>query len=247
MRASIRGAKRRSTNNPQINSNKQDNASNGIEVKKRIDSNTTQDIYINEDGSVVKEGDIVESVKTKDNNGNVIEKRTTTRLSKVKISETFKNGKLDGEQIYDRSMNVNDPFDRGIVIKNWKNGVQDGLETHYYSEFSSAKELEQNWKNGEVDGPYLEQYRDGSIKETGEFKDGNNVGVWETFFRDGSISSIRVYDQSGRKQGKSKTWFSDGNIKSINNYIDGERAGKQESWYENGQKQSEKYVLKIGS
>lgn len=159
--------------------------------------------------------------------------------------------------------------------KNWKNGVDEGIERSYnengklWSEttYKNGKQegksvmnitgnsSDQNYsqtaflKNGLREGEFSEIYENGTIKEKGNYLNGNKNGLWEynkadgtknltegykdgilikkiTYYPNGNIDIERNY-KNGKQDGISKKYMVDGTVKFEQNHINGKQVGKQ--------------------
>jgi antitoxin component YwqK of YwqJK toxin-antitoxin module len=109
--------------------------------------------------------------------------------------------------------------------------------------------------NGKKNGMYKSFYENGIVSSVGEFKFGQMHSDWKYYYSTGQLMSIQKYNK-GRlikidawneknehviKNGNGEIiiYYSNGSPKLINRFINNMLHGKQESWYENGQKESE--------
>ena len=77
----------------------------------------------------------------------------------------YRDGKQDGESKgwYPNQFQLKS-------IKNWKNGIQDGLQTEWYK--NGQKDFEENYKDGIFDGLFIEWYENGQKKRERTYKGG---------------------------------------------------------------------------
>jgi antitoxin component YwqK of YwqJK toxin-antitoxin module len=68
-------------------------------------------------------------------------------------------------------------------------------------------------------------FEDGSIKETGRYKDNLKIGAWKYQFADGSLEQSGSYT-AGRPNGLWTWYYPDGNIRKEETYINGEPDGE---------------------
>ena len=79
-------------------------------------------------------------------------------------------------------------------------------------------------------------YPNGKVFRQGKYDNqGHRIGVWRTFFNDGSKHEETVMSGSGT----SRTWYESGKLQSEVKVENGKKEGMFVSWYENGQKKDE--------
>lgn len=69
------------------------------------------------------------------------------------------------------------------------------------------------------DGFYEEYYKNGKVEQSGNYKNGEKVGEWKSFFETGELSSITIYDQKGNPTGFSEDYYKNGKLQSIRTKI----------------------------
>ena len=76
----------------------------------------------------------------------------------------------------------------------------------------------------------------GKVFRKGKYDNqGHKVGIWRTFYNDGSKHEEMVMSGNGT----SSTWYPDGSKQSEVTVVDGKKEGMFLSWYQNGQKKDE--------
>lgn len=76
-------------------------------------------------------------------------------------------------------------------------------------------------------------YDDGSLKQTGQYKNGKKTGTWKYYLKNGKISEVSNY-RNGVAHGPYKYYFDTGEIEEFGNYDNGQPHGKYESFYRPG-------------
>jgi len=116
------------------------------------------------------------------------------------------------------------------------------------------------------DGAYEAFYPTGARQTSGEFRNGDSVGLWEEWYLYGGKRYERTYSTNGKLQGQSATWMPNGDTVELRTYNDrgepdgrevvywpetgamrlqgeyknGKHHGPWQSWYRNGQIQNER-------
>jgi antitoxin component YwqK of YwqJK toxin-antitoxin module len=134
-----------------------------------------------------------------------------------------------------------------------KKGQKTGYWVWYYPDGSPL--LEENWEAGKLEGDYVEydekggiiakgQYvygeKDGDwsfkhnlITEKGNYYEGNQQGIWKSWYENGNLYSEIEYDQD-IPNGKYTTYWENGNMKLTGKYVTGVREGLWHRYNENG-------------
>lgn len=109
-------------------------------------------------------------------------------------------------------------------------GLSDGTMTEYDS---LGKVLAiGRFYNGEREGSWF--YHVGDYKEEGEFMLGEKNGVWRSYYLNGKIAFVGVYDE-GEPKGK-HTYYHDNGIKKMQGkYVGGEKHGMWRTFNRNGE------------
>ncbi|MDR2981733.1 MAG: toxin-antitoxin system YwqK family antitoxin [Puniceicoccales bacterium] len=109
-----------------------------------------------------------------------------------------------------------------------------------------------NYKAGVLVGPYKEIFeKKGTIKSSGQYKDGKKDGPWEYGKADGKKTLAEVYENG--EATKKTVYFANGNVAEEADYKDGKRNGitkkystegelKSETAFENGKQHGKEIV-----
>lgn len=57
----------------------------------------------------------------------------------------------------------------------------------------------QYYKNNILEGDYREFFPNGNLGTKGKFKNGNPIGRWEYYLKNGTLISWRIYDKNGKE------------------------------------------------
>ena len=121
----------------------------------------------------------------------------------------------------------------------------------YYSKVSKNLELlklETFHPNGHVaslelfssdikNGVHKEFFNNGNIKTEGQYINGDKIGLWTEYFREGGTRRI-FYANENEKNGSTIEWYKNGVKKIRGEYFHGQKSGLWTSWYSNGVKES---------
>ena len=128
-----------------------------------------------------------------------------------------------------------------------KDGMQDGLETHWYE--NGKKKLEGNYKDGKPDGFETYWYENGKKKAEGNYKDGKPDGLHSIWYEDGQ-KKLEVNYKDGKPDGLTPIWHENGQKKFEANFKDGKVVeGSRRYWNSKGeeidQEEGEKMLEKM--
>ncbi|HTY38737.1 MAG TPA: hypothetical protein VMH23_16575, partial [Bacteroidota bacterium] len=87
------------------------------------------------------------------------------------------------------------------------------------------------------DGKYEAFYPTGSVMTSGEFRNGDSVGLWEEWYLYGGKKYEKMYSPQGKLTGRSILWMPSGDTIELHSYNDrGELDGRMMSyWPETGE------------
>jgi len=118
-----------------------------------------------------------------------------------------------------------------------KNHKFDSIFRGYYPDGKLF--VEWNLKNGIPEGKYALMNPNGTVNESGYYKDGKEYGAWIVNSNTGQPVEEFEYDGSGTKyknQNVKKEFYPEtGKLKSSNTYRNGRQNGLQQTWFKNGQ------------
>ena len=81
-------------------------------------------------------------------------------------------------------------------------------------------------------------HKNGELSIEGEYKDGQQVGEWKTYYDNCQLDILGKY-KDGKMNGKFKFYYKDGVLSRETNYKDGKEDGLNIQWYHNGEKEFE--------
>ena len=109
-------------------------------------------------------------------------------------------------------------------------------------------------KEGQKHGKYKAYFENKEIQITGKYENGNKVGEWSYYNKNGDLFEIREsadysgsYSNRGEYSGIIVSYYDTGSIKNIESWERGEQSSKYAKWifnYENGQLQEERNYKK---
>lgn len=76
-----------------------------------------------------------------------------------------------------------------------------------------------NWEQNSI----KKYFESGELKETGTFipETGVSIGKWISYYKNGTIKTIKTYDANGVKNGEFKHYLKNGTLKTIETYNKG--------------------------
>ncbi|MDQ3046292.1 MAG: hypothetical protein M3R27_02005 [Bacteroidota bacterium] len=83
-------------------------------------------------------------------------------------------------------------------------------------------------------GEHVQRHKNGVIEMKGMMKDGKRVGLWKSWYEDGSPWSETTF-REGKKDGKTITWYDNEQKRYEGFYTDDKESGKWKFWDESGQ------------
>jgi antitoxin component YwqK of YwqJK toxin-antitoxin module len=63
-------------------------------------------------------------------------------------------------------------------------------------------------------GPFEAYYKTGSLKTSGQYREGKKVGKWQDYYESGELSKIYTYTRQGKQTGFQESYYKSGNLKS---------------------------------
>ena len=137
-------------------------------------------------------------------------------------------------------------FEIGLVDK--KTNIY-GFKAHYKNgqlkSIGHLIGLGGNQVSSDKTGEWMNYYEDGTLKSTGNYKDGYQVGEWKFYHENGSLKEIGKYKDNlpliegkyppirGEKTGEWKTYFDDGKLEILGNYQHDKMVGEWKRYYNN--------------
>jgi antitoxin component YwqK of YwqJK toxin-antitoxin module len=142
-----------------------------------------------------------------------------------------------GKDFPNSNFNANAKVEEGIKVK----GIKEGYWTKYFEDGKTPK-LIGEYKNNTPNGSYQKFYPSGKIKEKGVFTNHHYTDTLISFFPNGTVSSITVYDKNGKQLGTNEHFYTTGALalsyESKNNKVLGNI-----TWYEkSGNVSSQIYI-----
>lgn len=123
-------------------------------------------------------------------------------------------------------------YENGNVKWKSPHGKTKGLETKYYENGNIEFEIETIGENR--NGKYTNYYEDGTISETGCYKNDEYDGCRKKYYKNGNLEHEYNY-KNGKKHGICKDFHYNGKIREIFPYKNGKLNGKVQRFYSNGQ------------
>ncbi|MEE2931043.1 MAG: hypothetical protein VX370_00770 [Bacteroidota bacterium] len=116
------------------------------------------------------------------------------RDSVLILSEEYKSGKLHGKTktYYDADEESSDGFFGVYEIKNWNNGLQEGIWEQYF--LDGTLKMQSTFNSGKREGKHLFFYPDGSLSFEGNYKEDKKAGKWIYYNISGEIDTILYFN-----------------------------------------------------
>jgi uncharacterized protein len=160
-------------------------------------------------------------------NGNLI--RTEKWIMGVLQEDAIESVKVDVRR------KINPKTGKIASIGSYVNGLKDGVHRQYDDAGNVVSSQLYRADRLLAEGIYDEQgrkqelwkyyYEDGSIKETGKYKDNLKIGTWKYLFVDGSTEQTGAY-ALGKPTGLWNWYYPDGSMRKEASYVNGEQDGE---------------------
>jgi len=80
-----------------------------------------------------------------------------------------------------------------------KNSLKQGVWLESNIEDNEERIILQYYINGVLNGDYREFFTDGTLAAKGKFKNGNPIGRWEFYLKNGALIRWLIYDKNGNE------------------------------------------------
>jgi antitoxin component YwqK of YwqJK toxin-antitoxin module len=157
-------------------------------------------------------------------NGTLIVENRLEDGTRIKFSENYKGGKLDGLKTSWINGSLN-------YKEHYKEGLKDGVSDHWYSNGQIHNRI--NYKKGQVDGLYQTWLFNGTLSSEGYEKMGKKNGSWRWWHDNGMLEREECYIND-LAHGIHKEFNDKGVLLKEENYINGKRSGLQKFFSEDG-------------
>jgi uncharacterized protein len=172
---------------------------------------------------------------------------------KLKGRELYKNGKLEGEQIFyketgiessretitddllDGQKTVYYPSGQLYSVSFGKMGKDEGEYKEYFSN-GNVSQIK-HYVNSILSGSYQEYYENGLLKESGNYQDDQPDGPVVEYSENGNLSAEGTLIK-GVATGTWKYYYDNGKLKSKAVFVNNKMEGAFEEYYDNGQLKS---------
>ena len=77
-------------------------------------------------------------------------------------------------------------------------------------------------------------YRTTKVLGYGNYKNGELVGLFKRFYKNGNLETIGNFNNNSNETGEWKYYYENGKVEAAGNYIDGIETGTWKSYNENG-------------
>lgn len=205
---------------------------------KKVRGNITIEIYKNDIPTGVwttknENGQLLTEITHKDK-GTYIQKSFYDTNGKLEEQKSFKNFKLDGEQL---QYNI-----AGILRKKeiYKDGVLEKLESFFENGLPYKQE---NYRNGKLHGKYLEKTSEGHNCLEMNFLNGSKEGVFKQYSYDGWLKYEETY-KDNTENGQFREYYKNGQIKREGNNLNGLKEGIWKRYDETGKLTEEEHYEK---
>ena len=169
-------------------------------------------------------GKPIGSVNLINGNGSLNVENTLENGTRIKYSENYKGGKLDG---------LKTSWINGLLNykENYKEGLKDGLSEHWYSNGQIHHRI--NYKNGQVDGLNQSWKYNGNLWMEGYETLGKKNGSWKFYHDNGQIEREECY-VNDLAHGIQKEFDDKGVLQKSEHFIRGKKVGIQKYYSEDG-------------
>lgn len=167
------------------------------------------------------------------------------------ISESYKDGKLDGERkvlsldgsLWRRELYKDGKLDgeckewsqnRLCIHAFYRNGEYHG-ERKCWHEGSDKLSIQEFWQNGIPEGECKTWHANGQLKQELFYRNGKPDGKYEKWYSSGQILLSEFY-RNGMPEGERKIWYENGQLREHSVLRDSELTRKE--WYSDGQRMS---------
>ncbi len=195
---------------------------------KKVRGNTVIEIYKNDIPTGVwttknENGKTIKEITYK-GEGTYIEKSFYESNGKLEGQKSFKNFKLDGEQL-EYSI-------AGILRKKelYKSGILEKLESFFKN---GLLHKQKNYKNGRLHGKYLEKTSEGNNYFEMTFVNGSKEGVSKQYSYDGWLKYEETY-KNDVENGLFREYYKSGKVKREGNNLNGLKEGIWKRYDETG-------------
>ncbi len=127
-----------------------------------------------------------------------------------------------------------------LIKKSSINDPSNGKKTDYY--YGDVKMAEYSLLNGELNGELKAFHENGRLKKVGNYKSGNEYGLFREYREDGSLE-VEYMTFGGKLNGFMKVYNSSGELKSIGNYKNDTEHGSFIEYDDYGNKNEEYSML----
>ena len=137
---------------------------------------------------------------------------------------SFKEGKQDGPWIW--------YYDNGKkqIEENFFKGVANGLYKEYDTEGNLI--VSGTYFDGLKAGKWMEEI--GDMREEGEYRNGQKVGEWVSFYDNGKMAFKGSYN-AGYPEGQHNYYYPNGKIREVQSFAGGVRHGEWKKYLETGE------------
>ncbi|MEE2931774.1 MAG: hypothetical protein VX370_04530 [Bacteroidota bacterium] len=115
------------------------------------------------------------------------------RDSVLILSEEYNSGRLHGKTktYYDSDVKSLNNENKVYEIKNWDNGIQDGLWEQYFVD--GTLKMTSSFNAGKREGEHLFFYPSGQLNFEGSYQEDKKIGEWKYYDMSGEIDTILYF------------------------------------------------------
>lgn len=88
--------------------------------------------------------------------------------------------------------------------------------------------------SGQKEGFCYALFANGKIQRTGNYSQGKQVGVWLSYYADGTLESRCYFNDEGNLEGQQIFYWRNGNVNYVEYYVNGLKDGPKTVYYYNG-------------
>jgi len=132
----------------------------------------------------------------------------------LKGTYDYADGELNGELVQYF------PNDKIKVKSTYEKGKRTGISTDYHNNGQIMSVV--NYINNESDGDYKKYYKNGKIEREGKVLKGFTVGEWKYYDKNGKLTDVRIWDETGKKNGEGKAFTASNRVYNEEVFAKGE-------------------------
>lgn len=144
----------------------------------------------------------------------------------TKMTVNYIKGQKDGiGTIYDEKSKIKEQAE-------FKNGKLNGIRKIFDVEQDLVL-IEETYANDNFEGPYKSYYKNGQLKQDGQYVNGAMGGIWKYYYETGQLKETVGFNNNA-ENGPYKAWHENGQLKAVGQYENENREGLWKVYHPNG-------------